>query len=1455
MSVLRHIFAPVVMRRIQARRKKKLIHQLPELSVESVVDSIRRSSSAMASWPSEMLFFLVGTASFHTVPPSEVLSYQNEMHYTSGLIILVQGSAAATHRDGERGKAGRPHRVALIAPAVISENVVLAEGVCSATIATLETCTIAKISSRNFWTCLSRKGTDRRTIDSLRTLFKEFRRQLFEGPLFSSVAVVQRSWLFAGLSSSDTEDLCRRLELRSLLPGDVVTKEHESFNSVCFLVRGAIDVTSSEGLAETVTGAAAFGEMSVVFRDARQCTTVARTPVDMWLLTEKSLSAWTAADPRRRFLLLQRVARKRLRWLADVRSKNAGADLRQLLGSIPFLAHCKGALRDELIALAKPRIFPPGGVITEKGAPCDGLYVLHRGKAACREKEPSTLTAGDTLGEFCLRPHYWMSTFVAETVCDMFHFPSEDLKATLKKHRVFVQAEDVCKLGLDMFRRRVGAPVVDPMQELPPESGPGPGRRVVRSDDYVELDTEGWKRLLPLQHGATSTPSKRATDARMTAVLQRLVQAKVLPEGDDGLLIRDPDFPEPTTDQLRRDKCSLLLTHRSQSLGMLVRVCETRTVRAEPPSSPSPVRTSNPSMDCHNPPDVESVGPPTQENRRGRRSAPSSTLLPRPPPKQSSSTLPPRPTTTGSLHVNRPPEVVDLEEISFSGSSHFEQSSARLKREFDGELRAVVAGTSLRPFSAGNRRSLDRFATVDTEMMVGKEVRVPVKQQDALWCLELDDDDDELPAVDDSKPVALFLHIVSCEGLTGMDGLVEPIVRVQTNTGKILLRTAAMSAELERPVWKVDEASCISCINDKCVLEFVVCDNVVDDEPAYTASMPIAELAEGARQLHVALAASDARAGPASITVSVIIIPSDDAAAESSVRGNASKNAAQGAGDSLLFVQVIGCDLPRSVNAVMVVMDDSGKQLVRSAVSYNTSAPRWVDLSGQLPIVGGFVSFELWEDNAVVASATEEVDALAFAGVGKKSLTLFPAARRTGPSKPSKAAFGSVNLSILAIQAAAEQLVLALPKTVTIVSIAGYDAQVCDEPRDPFLVATVEGTQVIRTPIERQTACPRWDMATTSSVITVASDTEMFVQAFDGEEANVLGYGVMPFALANQKIDETIVNVSLPLSDGSTVHLNRTTVALTDATSRDEPTRRGDPQVLIVHVARCDNLVDAGVSDFSADPIVTIRFPGQKYLMKSTAQSSTQNPRWAVGSATAAIATGDAAANHETLIVEIWDGSVNFQDFLGCVRIDMSRLSHGETTLPLRPHGEQDLHRALGSVTLVAFRCTLNGSIVKPPVAAPETATTASSVAEATPARQYLIPGALHTPHVAPARPVQIHISSIVGLPLDSDCECWVVATDADDVALVQTTKSSGADPSWAVGEGSSTLDLTSLVQNAPVTFEVFTDAGFLCGGTLNPWELATWEGQQMGLRTVVLEPGDATLCIAVVMKSKGRRK
>ena len=81
MSVLRHIFAPVVMRRIQARRKKKLIHQLPELSVESVVDSIRRSSSAMASWPSEMLFFLVGTASFHTVPPSEVLSYQNEMQH------------------------------------------------------------------------------------------------------------------------------------------------------------------------------------------------------------------------------------------------------------------------------------------------------------------------------------------------------------------------------------------------------------------------------------------------------------------------------------------------------------------------------------------------------------------------------------------------------------------------------------------------------------------------------------------------------------------------------------------------------------------------------------------------------------------------------------------------------------------------------------------------------------------------------------------------------------------------------------------------------------------------------------------------------------------------------------------------------------------------------------------------------------------------------------------------------------------------------------------------------------------------------------------------------------------------------------------------------------------------------------------------------------------------------
>jgi CRP-like cAMP-binding protein len=1460
LSALRHLLGPIVHRRLQAKRKSKSVQRLLEpLSVEAVVDTIRRSSSPMALWPSELLFMLAGSAAFRTVAPSEVVLYQHEMHYSSGLLVLVHGSAAATH-VAEGKDASRPHRTAIIAPAVISESVVLAEGMCNATVVALDTCAFAIISSKNFWTCLSRRGTDRRAIESMRTLFKEFRRQLFEGPLIASAAVVHRSWLFAGLGAGDTEDLCRRLEFRSLLPGDVLTKGHEQCTIITFLVRGMLEVVDQNGEhASQIFGASAFGEMSVVFRESRAWSTVARTPCDMWVLSEKNLCAWSSADPKRRLLLLHRIARRRLRWISDVKQREVHA-LRTLLSSISFLAHTKEAVRDEILELGRPRMFPPGAVVVEKGTLCDGMYVLFRGKASSREKDSSSVFAGDTLGEFCLRPHNWPSTFVADSLCDAFFFPGPEIKELLKQRRVFIQAEDVCKLGLDMYRRRCGQssdqlPDICPAVTEPVGCAPGRRPQQRTQDDLPSFDSEGWKRLLPLQASAAAGAFRRPTDNRLAAVLQRLTETMTVPKTDgEEPVADDPDFPA-TADASRCRISSLLLTHRSQSLGLLASLkthAQERSPSPVPPPVPPPV---------HAPRDisVESEGAPP--GRRGRRSAPSSNLVPRPPVKPAHNALPPRPTTTGSLHNRCPPEPVEVEELPLGTSrmSVIETPIGKDRRNFDGD-RTGVTGSSLRPFSAGSRGSLDRRATVEVEMMV-KEVRVPVKQQDALWCLELDDDDISRPALDDSKPVALFLHIVACADLYGMDRLVEPVVRVQSSNGRQLLRTSAMS-DFSAPTWAVAGASCIACLNDRCTLEFFVCDNVVDDDPEFTASVPISELSEGARQLSLPLQPKDAvRGKPATITVSIIIIPSDDTsptALSSHKILHSPKDTLDSAAESHLFVQVLGCDyLPRALNAVLVVMEDStGKQLARSSTAHNSSAPRWLDLSCQLPIVGGYVSFQLWEDNTIVASATEEVDALAFAGVGKRTVTLFPVSRRNGGANQGAGnqPFGCVTLSILAIQAASEPP-LALPSSVTIMTITGYDALVQEEPRDPFLVATLDGAPVIRTPIERQTASPRWSMAQTSSVVSAGLSSELFLQAFDGAEAHMLGYGVMPLEpSAAARSEGSLVAVSVPLSDGSTVHLLRAAVSLCDATPTDAPGVHGQPSVLVVHVMRCDNLVDAGMSEFSADPIVTIRFAGQKHIAKSTLQSSTQNPRWPLGSATAAIAYGDTPL--ETLIFEVWDGNINFNDFLGCVRIDGDKIPHGETTLALRSRGEDEPLRSLGTLTIMAFNAALNGCIIKP-TAEPSGPMPPAEPLELASPKRTAVPlfGAQFTPKVAPVRPVQLHISNILGVAPDLNQPCWVTATDADGVMLLETTEAvNTGDPSWTVAEGSATLDLTSLVQNAPVTFDVMCESGCICSGTLNPWELATWDSRQMGLRTVALEPGDACLCVSVVMKSRAKK-
>jgi CRP/FNR family cyclic AMP-dependent transcriptional regulator len=90
--------------------------------------------------------------------------------------------------------------------------------------------------------------------------------------------------LFEFLERDDLMDVAARMEFRDLDPGEVLFKEWDKADFVCFVVRGELDVTkktgpSSSAVMATLRRGRSLGEMSIINNFPRSSTVVARSKV------------------------------------------------------------------------------------------------------------------------------------------------------------------------------------------------------------------------------------------------------------------------------------------------------------------------------------------------------------------------------------------------------------------------------------------------------------------------------------------------------------------------------------------------------------------------------------------------------------------------------------------------------------------------------------------------------------------------------------------------------------------------------------------------------------------------------------------------------------------------------------------------------------------------------------------------------------------------------------------------------------------------------------------------------------------------------------------------------------------------------------------------------------------------------------------------------------------------
>lgn len=120
--------------------------------------------------------------------------------------------------------------------------------------------------------------------------------------------------LFDGLKTNEIENIAKHLSSIELSKDEILVKEGEEGNCVCFVVEGTLDVIKQSLTGESVIITAlhrgrSIGEMSIIDDFPRSATVKARTQVKLVILTREGFDLLLEENPQVGIKILKKISR------------------------------------------------------------------------------------------------------------------------------------------------------------------------------------------------------------------------------------------------------------------------------------------------------------------------------------------------------------------------------------------------------------------------------------------------------------------------------------------------------------------------------------------------------------------------------------------------------------------------------------------------------------------------------------------------------------------------------------------------------------------------------------------------------------------------------------------------------------------------------------------------------------------------------------------------------------------------------------------------------------------------------------------------------------------------------------------------------------------------------------------------------------------------------------------
>eukprot|EP00796_Vickermania_ingenoplastis_P004949 gene4949-3550_t len=499
LAALAKAFGPIVLRQALRRRRLRAwpgSYPPRHYETESVVTAITTSTSIFSRWPLDVLYAAASEAVFEFRMASEPLVYYQESYISSGIVVLLYGEVQEQRRPNPRvipaserpvhANRVRTHR----APATLCDVAVLSEDCCMTSFIAAETVDVAIIPSRWFWevvyrfVAVSPGGCDA-IFECFQQIVLPYRTDMLLTTYYPTSVVLQRSWMWPYLSVSDRVKLARTMEVKTLTVGETLCEEGTYSPYLYVLRRGALSVLVKGVLLGTVEPGAAFGEVSVVMGDPRNCTIVANTIAELYCLHAEELLHRFYKYPEVAETIVTKAVERRQRWM-ELGKRREIFGLAVLLQGVPCLSHTTESTRLLLAEQAAIVSLPAGAVVAQQGSHCDALFVIGRGTVRLTavaerrststsmgskklDRPPSvpqpapadaeeTRSCGDFFGEHCLSPHNWWVRVSAEATVDLWRMDQAALRQVLAAQSSLSQAQEVCRQGIVLYQARHGAP-------------------------------------------------------------------------------------------------------------------------------------------------------------------------------------------------------------------------------------------------------------------------------------------------------------------------------------------------------------------------------------------------------------------------------------------------------------------------------------------------------------------------------------------------------------------------------------------------------------------------------------------------------------------------------------------------------------------------------------------------------------------------------------------------------------------------------------------------------------------------------------------------------------------------------------------------------------------------------------------------------------------------------------